>query len=171
MHSSLDSYGYTCKECLCKNCKCNYTNILFMQSVLIPGAVPNDKHVKSAATGLGTIVMTNDFQFYISIYIHQKLENIIMAHVHLKNTEHPTSQNGPIILWLTNSMHKPISIQNGFLVSKTFTWHDFIGPLQNTDFETFLTFVKKEMLYFNIHTVKYPNGEIAGNVSLLHEWK
>lgn len=176
MFAKLNNYdlmdGYACSgTCSCKKCTCNYTNIVLLQSILTSGAVPNDKRVISIANGFGNIVFTNNSSFFITLYIHNKLENITMAHIHLKNADYPTSKNGPIVLWLENTMKKPISISNNYLVSKNFTIADFVGPFQNTSFENFVKYVQHNMLYFNIHTVKYPDGEIAGDLHIIQEWK
>jgi hypothetical protein len=157
--------------CQCRGCKCNYIHILSIQSFLTPGSVPGDTKVVSNVDGFGTIIITNATKMYISLYVHNRLENITMAHIHIKNAQNPTTQNGPIVLWLEKSMDHPISVTNDYLVSQTFSLADFIGPLKDMTMDTFLQYLQSNQLYFNIHTVKYPNGEIAGDLKLIHEWK
>lgn len=175
MYSVLKNYNMTneciSNACKCKGCSCNYTSISLIQSFLVPGSVPGDTKVVSNADGFGSIVITNTNKLFISIYVHNTLENVTMAHIHLRNAQHPTTQNGPIVLWLEKSMKHPIPIiSNEYLVSQSFSVDEFDGPLKDSNIDTFLQYLHSGQLYFNIHTVKYPNGEIAGNLKLINEW-
>lgn len=173
MYSVLKNYNMT-NECIsnickCKGCNCNFTNILLIQSSLVPGSVPNDTKVISDANGFATITIVNKMKIFITLYIHNTLDNITMAHIHIKNSIDPTTKNGPIVLWLEKSMTHPISLSNNYLISHHFSIHDFDGPLKGHNMDTFLKYLQSNLLYFNVHTIKYPNGEIAGDLILINE--
>ena len=56
-------------------------------------------------------------------------------------------------------MKDPLETTNGVLVSKKFSIRDFLIP---TTMSEFIKAIKEQLLYYNIHTVKFPNGELAG---------
>lgn len=176
MYSSIKHYdhhstrhGDTDPRCSCKGCKCNYKSILLIQSLLLPGSVPTDKTVTTQSRGFGTVTILNNKTFYINIFVNF-IHDCIMSHIHIKNTSNPKT-NGPIVLWLTNTQSQPVSVENSFLVSKMFSSNDFVGPLKGYSIEEFLHYLGANQLYFNVHTVKYPNGEIAGDLLLSHSFQ
>ena len=99
----------------------------------------------------------------------RNLQHITMAHIHLYNGKDPKT-NGPVVLWLFHSMKQPVSFrEEGTLVSQMFTTADFSTPYKNMSLEEFQKLVSDGKLYFNVHTVQNPNGELAGPVKIVHK--
>lgn len=141
-------------SCQCQGCRCNYTEIL-----LYPAAVPGGVAIPSSATGAASLVLTNKKEFYVRLAV-RNIQGITMSHIHLNNTK-DSKTNGPILLWLENST---TPVFDGTLVSKMFTTADFAAPYTNMPLEKFKDLIVHKQLYFNVHTVANPNGELAGPI-------
>jgi len=159
---------HTRKNCSCQGCQCNFTTVTLVESLLSPSAVPGGANVKSPATGTASLLLTNKNQFYVYLAV-RNLQHITMAHIHLYNIKDPKT-NGPVVLWLFHSMKQPVSFrEEGTLVSQMFTTADFSTPYKNMSLEEFKKLVSDGKLYFNVHTVQNPNGELAGPVKIVHK--
>ena len=155
------------KKCACQGCRCNFTGITLVESLLTPGAVPGGVVVKSTATGAASLLLTNKNEFYIHLTV-RNIKNITMSHIHFYNTKDPKT-NGPILLWLTKTMTHPVRSLDGVLVSQMFTTADFEAPYKNMHLEEFKNLVMQGHLYFNVHTTENSNGELAAPVNpVLH---
>lgn len=152
----------TKKKCACQGCQCNFTTITLVESLLTPAAVPGGVVVKSAATGAASLLLTNKNQFYIHLAL-RNIKDITMSHIHFYNTKDPKT-NGPILLWLNKSIKHPIPSLNGVLVSHMFSTADFEAPYKNMSIQDFKILLVHKHLYFNVHTVANPNGELAAPI-------
>lgn len=140
------------------------SHILFVQSLLLPSSVPGNKKIETRATGCASLlVLTDENRFYITLDVHN-LKNITMAHLHFYNTTQPTT-NGPILLWLVK---KPPHHSRQRLVSQFFSTKDFSAPYTHMSMNEFIHHIQHGQLYFNVHTVQYPEGELAGSVEMTH---
>ncbi|EIE18225.1 hypothetical protein COCSUDRAFT_60425 [Coccomyxa subellipsoidea C-169] len=89
------------------------------------------------------------------------------AHIHAGNS----STNGPVIAFLYNATGpvNDAAATFGELSSGTLTPANFIGPAKDTT--TVQAFVDKWVTtgdsYVNVHTAKYPGGNIRGQVMLM----
>jgi hypothetical protein len=135
-------------------------SLLAYQSYLDHNSVPGSKKTHTIANGFVTLIHLNEDEFYINVYV-TNIKNIIMSHIHLIN-QHDKEKNGPILLWLTDSMSDPISIQNGYLVTKKFSIQDLKKSYLIHDAKDFIRLIHERKIYVNVHTKLYPNGEIAG---------
>jgi hypothetical protein len=151
------------KKCACQGCRCNFTGITLVESLLTPSAVPGGLIVKSNATGTASLLLTNKPEFYIHIAV-RNIKNITMSHIHFYNTKDPKT-NGPILLWLTKTMTNPVRSLDGTLVSQMFSTSDFEAPYKNMALQEFKNLVEHGHLYFNVHTTENPNGELAGPIA------
>ena len=151
------------KKCACQGCRCNFTGITLVESLLTPSAVPGGVVVKSTATGTASLLVTNKPEFYIHVAV-RNIKNITMSHIHFYNTKDPKT-NGPILLWLTKTMKTPVRSLDGTLVSQMFSTADFEAPYKNMALQEFKNLVEHGHLYFNVHTTENPNGELAGPIS------
>lgn len=138
-------------------------NLIMIQTLLSPDNVPNGEMIHSNASGYASLII-RDNKLIIDIYV-RGLKNITMAHIHFFNRKDQKT-NGPILLWLVKSK-VPFSIQNGYLVQKEFSIHDFEKPYSIQDF---ITMVRKQEFYWNIHTVQNPGGELAGILKITHQF-
>jgi hypothetical protein len=99
---------------------------------------------------------------------------VTQAHIHLGRP----AVNGGIIVWLcaTALAPPPASIpapppcpSPGGTVSGVLTAADVIGPggvgIAAGDFTRFLDALRHEATYVNVHSVRYPGGEIRGQVT------
>ena len=157
-----------CSSCTCgPTCRCNYTRFLLVESLLDTAAVPGGTKVPSNATGCASMVLTHKNEFYVYVTVRH-LHNITMSHLHLYNTQDP-KKNGPILLFLSKSMQKPIPVLNGILISHVFSMQDMEAPYRDMTIEAFQTLLRQNKVYFNVHTVQNPDGELAGPATIVHQ--
>jgi CHRD domain len=101
----------------------------------------------SSATGFGRITLNDsETQITVSVYYQGLGSNVIMGHVH--GSAAPGG-NAPIMFDLAPTT----GVTSGSVVGRTFS----VTPSQVTD-------LKAGLLYFNIHTVNFSNGEIRGQL-------
>lgn len=167
MYTIVPSKKKSC-GCLCKTCAKQFTTILLAESLLSSMAVPGGIKVPSTASGYFSLLMTDKPQFYVHVAV-QNYKNSTMSHLHLYNHENP-KQNGPIVLFLTNTMKNPVPLINGDLVARMFTTNDFEAPYKNMPMAHFQKMIKDNQLYFNAHTTQNPNGELAAPVRIIQKW-
>jgi CHRD domain len=91
------------------------------------------------------------------------IANVSMAHIHLG----PAGQEGPVVAWLYPS--KPPAVVKkgkftGVLRWGTLTAADLVGPLQGKTISDLVDQIKAGTAYVNVHTEKYPGGEIRGQI-------
>jgi hypothetical protein len=93
------------------------------------------------------------------------IENIIMAHIHLRpNAQTP---NGPPVLWLIPDGPPPLAdpvTTNGVLVEGTVTSANLVGPLASGSLADLKAKIREGLTYVNVHTPAYPGGEIRGDI-------
>jgi hypothetical protein len=65
----------------CNTCFCNYTQIILVQTLLLPSSVPGNQNVNTFSKGCATILLTNKEKFHITIQVFD-IKNITMAHIH-----------------------------------------------------------------------------------------
>ncbi len=100
--------------------------------------------------------------------IHYKItvaniENVTMAHIH----EGAIGANGPVVVWLYPNAPPPKLIpgkSNGVLAEGTITNANLTGPLAGKGITDLLNDIKSGKAYVNVHTSKYPGGEIRGQI-------
>jgi hypothetical protein len=91
------------------------------------------------------------------------LSDVTMAHLHMGNA----GATGDPVVWLYPSTHSPqekTGITSGILEKGTFTADDLVGPLKGKSISDLETEIKGGNIYVNVHTKKYPAGEIRGQV-------
>ena len=93
------------------------------------------------------------------------IENIIMAHIHLRADAQ--SPNGPPVLWLIPdappALSTPITT-NGVLVEGTVSAADLVGPLADMTLAMLKNRIREGLTYVNVHTTTYRGGEIRGSI-------
>ena len=88
-----------------------------------------------------------------------KIENVTAAHIHMgkKGVE------GPPLVGLFAGPKKEGSF-NGVLAKGTLTNKDLTGHLSGKTVKDLVNMIKSGETYVNVHTDKYPNGEIRGQI-------
>ena len=125
--------------------------------------VPDTVHTRATGQAL--------FRFNLdTTKIHYKLsvtglDSVLMAHVHLGLAD----ENGDHIAWLyPDSGMAPKLIpgpENGVLAEGLITAKDLIGPMQGKTIEDLKGLMLKDSTYVQVHTSKYPEGEIRGQIN------
>jgi hypothetical protein len=100
--------------------------------------------------------------------------NVTQSHIHFGRP----AFNGGIIVWLcaTGAVNPPLTIPTppacpapGGTVSGVLTAADVVGPaaqgIPAGDFARFIDALRAEATYVNVHSSKYPPGEIRGQVT------
>jgi hypothetical protein len=85
--------------------------------------------------------------------------NVTAAHIHVA----PAGVNGPIVVPLFSGNETgPI---NGVLAEGTIMSADLAGPLAGMTIDDLVAEINNGNTYVNVHTGKYPGGEIRGQIS------
>lgn len=103
-------------------------------------------------------------ELYYKITI-ANLENITMAHIHLRKNEQ--TPNGPPVLWLIPDAPPPLSSPvstNGVLVEGTVNDSDLVGSLAGMSLLELKDKIREGLTYVNVHTSAFPGGEIRGAI-------
>ena len=119
--------------------------------------------IDTPAHGVATFRLSADgkslsFRLYVA-----DIENVSMAHIHMA----PAGQEGPVVAWLYPS--KPPAVVKkgkftGVLARGTVTAAELQGPLQGKTIGDLVDQIKGGTVYVNVHTEKYPAGEIRGQI-------
>eukprot|EP00798_Chlamydomonas_sp_ICE-L_P010332 gene10332-8268_t len=109
-----------------------------------PEPAASDKSVKS----IGNVVLKLEGDHYIGTWEIKKIVGHIKSHIH----EGPESGSGPMV-WQPIGLNVPA-------LSGTFSFE--IGPLMLNTSVISMEKLNAEGYYVNIHTNKYPDGELRG---------
>ncbi len=114
--------------------------------------------VETMAKGDATFTPMNDekaLSYYVTV---SDIENVTAAHIHLGKK----GENGPPVAVITNE--KRAGKFSGTLAEGTITQKDLIGSMEGKSVKDLIKQIKKGNAYLNVHTDKYPNGEIRGQI-------
>jgi hypothetical protein len=89
------------------------------------------------------------------------LSDVTAAHIH----QGKKGQNGEIIVDLLNNSKKN-KIKLGIAIRGNLTGSDLIGPMKGNSTETLISAIRIGATYVDIHTPKYSDGEIRGQIEL-----
>jgi hypothetical protein len=89
------------------------------------------------------------------------LSDVTNAHIH----QGKKGQNGDMIVDLLNNSKKN-KIKLGIAIRGNITGSDLIGPMKGNSTETLLSAISSGGTYVDIHTPKYSDGEIRGQIEL-----
>lgn len=119
--------------------------------------------VPTSATGTFTLLLeASPTGLNISYQLEvANIADVSAAHIHLG----ASGTNGDVIVPLFTGPTKSGSF-TGTLASGAITEADLTGPMQGKTFQELASSVLAGQTYVNVHTDKYPNGEIRGQIVL-----
>jgi len=122
--------------------------------------------VVSAGTGEASFQLSEDGKSLAFELEVSGLSGITQAHIHLG----ARGQNGAIVAWLFPATRKalppPGVSVDGTLAEGTIWAEDLVGPLANHPLSDLVRALQAGMAYANVHTVKFPAGEIRGQIAV-----
>ena len=114
------------------------------------------------AQGQAIFHLSKDGQSLSYKLIVANIENVTQAHIHLGD---PT-QNGGIVAWLYPS-GPPLQLipgrSDGILMQGTLTSASLVNALAGQPLSALVDRLNAGTAYVNVHTTRYPPGEIRGN--------
>ena len=114
--------------------------------------------VETMAKGDVTFTLMKDsktLSYYVTV---SDIENVTAAHIHLGKK----GENGPPVALISNE--KKAGKFSGTLAEGTITEKELMGSLMGKSVKDLVKEIKKGNTYLNVHTDKYPNGEIRGQI-------
>lgn len=114
--------------------------------------------VETMAKGDATFTPIKDeeaLSYYVTV---SDIENVTAAHIHLGKK----GENGPPVALISNE--KKAGKFSGTLAEGTITKKELMGSMTGKSVEDLIKQIKKGNAYLNVHTDKYPNGEIRGQI-------
>jgi|GEM_PF-111499 len=93
----------------------------------------------------------------------ENITNVTMAHIHMA----PFGQNGSVVAWLYPNVPPAVLIPgrfDGLLAEGNITSANLTGPLAGKSFDILMESIMNETAYVNVHTDRYPAGEIRGQI-------
>ncbi len=114
--------------------------------------------VETMAKGDATFTLIKDekaLSYYVTV---SDIEDVTAAHIHLGKK----GENGPPVALITNE--KRAGKFSGTLAEGTITKKELMGPMMGKSVEDLVKQIKKGNAYLNVHTDKYPNGEIRAQI-------
>ena len=112
--------------------------------------------VETMAKGDATFTLSKDgkaLHYYVTV---SDIANVTAAHIHLGKK----GENGPPVALITNE--KKGGKFSGTLAEGNIT--ELMGSLMGKSVKDLVEEINKGHAYINIHTDKYPNGEIRGQL-------
>jgi len=119
--------------------------------------------INTMAKGNATFNLSDDGKVLHYKLMVENIENVTQAHIHLA----PAGMNGSVVVWLYPSMPPAVLIPgtfSGLLAEGNITSANLTGPLAGQPLNALLEAMTKENTYVNVHTNKYPAGEIRGQI-------
>ena len=114
--------------------------------------------VETMAKGDATFTPIKDeegLSYYVTV---SDIDNVTAAHIHLGKK----GENGPPVALITND--NKAGKFSGTIAEGTITKKDLMGSMTGKSVEDLIKQIKKGNAYLNVHTDKYPNGEIRGQI-------
>ncbi len=115
--------------------------------------------VETKATGIAQCKLSADGKEITYVLKVNDIENVTAAHIHAGKK----GENGAPVAGLFMGPKKEGKF-SGELAKGTITDKDLVGKLAGKTIGDLVKLIKDGDAYVNIHTVKYPNGEIRGQM-------
>ncbi len=96
---------------------------------------------------------------YYTITVTDASTQLMAGHLHFA----PRGEAGPVVVTLCSAQTKPCHTE-GVVTSGTFTAADFSGPFANDNLDRLINESRNGMVYANVHSMKFANGEARGQL-------
>ena len=114
--------------------------------------------VKTMAKGEAVFTLSKDGKELSYKVTVSDIEDVIVAHIHLGKK----GENGPPVALITNE--KKAGKFSGTLAEGKITANELMGSLMGKSVKELVEQIKEGNTYLNVHTDKYPGGEIRGQI-------
>ncbi len=115
--------------------------------------------VETKATGEAHFTLSKDGKELTYVLKLMDIENVSAAHIHMA----VRGKNGGPVAGLFSGPKKE-GMFSGEIAKGTITEKDLIGPLAGKTIGDLVKLIKDGGAYVNVHTDKYPDGEIRGQI-------
>lgn len=117
--------------------------------------------VISNATGQIILKLSKDgTELYFKLIV-ANIETVVAAHLHLG----VRGVSGPVVVPLFSApTGRPLISPQGVIYEGVITSSSLTGPLRGKTLADLIAAIEAGMIYTNVHSVKYPAGEIRGQV-------
>jgi hypothetical protein len=115
--------------------------------------------VETKATGEADFKLSKDGKELTYILKLKNIENVSAAHIHVGMT----GENGGPVAGLFAGPKKEGKF-SGELAKGTITNKGLVGPLAGKTIADLVAMIKSGGAYINVHTDKYPDGEVRGQI-------
>ncbi len=115
--------------------------------------------VKTMAKGEATFTLSNDGKELLYKVTVSDIENVSAAHIH----EGKAGKNGPALA-LVDIKGKKVGKFSGTLAEGKITSNELLGPLKGKSVKDLLKEIEAGDAYLNVHTDKYPEGELRAQI-------
>lgn len=88
------------------------------------------------------------------------IDDVRASHFHLA----PAGTNGGVVVTLYTNPDQPSGPQNGVLAEGVITAANLQGALAEADFATLIAAIRSGEIYVNVHTSRYPSGELRAQL-------
>jgi hypothetical protein len=124
-------------------------------------ATPSTPPVVTNATGQVNLKLSADGSELYYKLIVANIESVRFAHLHLA----PAGSNGQVVVDLFMPMPLiPVISPQGVLAEGVITAASLKGPLAGKTLADLVAAIEAGNVYANVHSVKYPGGELRGQV-------
>ncbi|MCU6708580.1 CHRD domain-containing protein [Paenibacillus sp. J5C_2022] len=91
--------------------------------------------------------------------ILRNIRRVTQAQIHLGRP----GQNGPVVAFLFGPVSGGVSFRRG-VINGVLRDRDLVGPLRGSTIRELIREIERGNAYVNVYTVRYPNGEIRGQI-------
>lgn len=112
------------------------------------------------AAGQVIVKINKDEQSLYFKIIASNIDNVFAAHFHLA----PAGSNGGVVVTLYSNPVQPSGPQNGILAEGVITSGDFQNAFAGEEFSTLVDAIRSGNIYVNVHTSRYPSGELRAQL-------
>ncbi|MDQ6422940.1 CHRD domain-containing protein [Paenibacillus sp. LHD-117] len=93
------------------------------------------------------------------VLVLRNIRRVTDAHIHLGRP----GQNGPVVATLFGPSRQGVSFRRG-VIRGTLRSSDLVGPLRGRSIRALVREIERGNAYVNVHTIRFPNGEIRGQI-------
>ncbi|MHA6482240.1 CHRD domain-containing protein [Paenibacillus sp. strain BS8-2] len=120
------------------------------------GRIGNDDDSSNNGSGRNRRRRVRALQFRLAL---NNIRRVTQAHIHLGQP----GENGPVVAFLFGPNREGVTFRSG-VIRGTLRSSDLVGPLRGLNIRWLIREIERGNAYVNVHTVRYPDGEIRGQI-------